>query len=104
MFLSTTQAFSLQNQYMGNDEMAETEQSVMDDTAASVSLAGWVTSVGFFHYLCLYQGYGTVMLGNGEEFAWITYIEFVITTPSTSLWVFFLLGTCIDLMYFFVIC
>ena len=30
---------------------------------------------------CLYQGFGHVTLTNGESFSWITYVEFIITTP-----------------------
>ena len=66
---------------MGNDEIDEQQQEQLDESAASISLSGWVTAVGFVHYLCLYQGFGHVTLTNGESFSWITYVEFLITTP-----------------------
>ena len=66
---------------MGNDEIDDQQQEQLDESAASISLSGWVTGVGFLHYLCLYQGFGHVTLTNGESFSWITYVEFLVTTP-----------------------
>ena len=47
------QAFTLQASYMGNDDIDEHAQEQLDEQATSISLAGWVTAVGFFHYLCV---------------------------------------------------
>jgi bacteriorhodopsin len=80
--LSMTFSFVKSMLIITRDTEHETEEEVMErnQEASHIQYAGFVNAIGFITYLMILSGYGR-MVWNGEEFIYIQYIEWIISTP-----------------------
>jgi len=80
--ISMTISFWKTMKILTRDIEKETPEMIIerDDEASHIQYAGFVNGIGFITYLMLLAGYGRI-LTNGEEFIYIQYIEWIISTP-----------------------
>jgi len=62
-------------------DVSAAADAATETKAASAQIAGFCTAVAAVQYLVLFQGGGRVLLSNGEEFAYIVYIDWILGTP-----------------------
>ena len=67
---------------MTRDTENESTEEIIErnQEASHIQYAGFVNAIGFITYLMILSGSGRILL-NGEEFIYIQYIEWIISTP-----------------------
>ena len=79
MCFSFYKATTLMFRTIENETMEECYER--NEEASTIQFSGFVNAIGFITYLMLLAGFGRIIINEDEEFIYIQYIEWIISTP-----------------------